>query len=68
MEQKICNMCGRQFDEFDEQQNATIDTYMYYGSKYDGSQLTCRFCCECFDKLIEEYIIPKATIMPLRDE
>lgn len=55
MLRKVCNMCGKDFDEWDNQENFAIVSYLIgYGSKYDGSALRLDLCCDCMDMLIEK--------------
>lgn len=65
---KLCNICGREFDFFDEQQNIKIEYYMKYGSSFDGTKVSCRMCIECFDKFVNEYLVPKSIINPIMSE
>ena len=64
---KQCNICGKEFDEWDEQQDFQIDCQVYYGSKHDGEKVKCNFCCDCFDELLDTYILPKCSINPIED-
>lgn len=67
MKTRICNICGKQFDEWDEQEDRGFHDRFGYGSKFDESILDLDWCCDCFDKMLEEYIIPKAKINPVID-
>lgn len=49
----VCNMCGAKLDFFDEQENYGFDYYVGYGSKHDMEHIKARFCCNCFDKIID---------------
>lgn len=54
MIKKVCNMCGKEFDFWDEQENFHIhEQNIGYGSKYDGDKLCLDLCCNCMDKIIE---------------
>lgn len=54
MIKKICNMCGKEFDMWDEQESFGIYNYnVGYGSKYDGDIIRLDLCCECADKIID---------------
>ena len=55
-----CSFCKKEFDEWDEQQNFNIDFYGMFGSRHDGEHIKIHLCCECADKIIDEYILPKA--------
>lgn len=57
MKKTICNLCGKNFDFWDEQGNFSIYTRIGYGSKYDDEQLKLDLCCECMDKLIDLCVI-----------
>lgn len=60
-----CNICGKEFDMWDEQQKFDLNFDVLYGSKHDGEKINCSLCCECFDNLIDEYILPKCSINPV---
>lgn len=49
----VCNVCGKEFDIFDEQEDFTLKRKLGYGTKRDGDKLSLHFCCECMDKLID---------------
>lgn len=60
----FCNVCGKEFDVFDKQENFNIHTgEIGYGSRYDGDSINLDMCCDCFDKLMED-LIPKCKINP----
>lgn len=50
----ICNMCGRELDEFDRDQSFTIHGTAGYGSVHDGDIVDLNLCCGCFDRLVEQ--------------
>lgn len=50
----ICNKCGKDLDLWDLQEKFSITHKLGYGTKYDGSNLNLRLCCDCMEKLIEE--------------
>lgn len=55
-----CDLCGKEFDEFDTQENFGLHySDIGYGSKFDGETMDVDMCCGCFDKMINEYIIPR---------
>lgn len=63
--QKFCNLCGKEFDNWDSQESFGIHTgKIGYGSKHDGDKLELDLCCDCFDKVIDD-LIPKCKISPL---
>ena len=51
-----CNMCGKPLDEWDIQENFGFDYYIGYGSKHDMEHVSARFCCDCFDKLLDRLV------------
>ena len=59
MTKTICNVCGKEFNMWDNQEGFGFDYRVGYGSKHDGENLKCDLCCDCFDKLLDEYLIPK---------
>ena len=63
----VCNMCGNEFDEWDENESITLEHSCGYGSTYDGDNFRVVFCCRCFDKLMSEYILPNCKINPRED-
>ena len=53
-ERKHCNVCGLELDIWDLQEELSIDKEkLGYGTAYDGDSVHLRFCCRCFDKLVE---------------
>lgn len=54
MQKKYCNVCGKEFDQWDTIQDFSIHKSIGYGSKYDFSELALDICCECMDKIIEQ--------------
>ncbi len=64
---KQCSMCGKQFDDLDEQEDFCFVRHIGYGSKYDMHGLYLNLCCQCFDK-IADWFLPLCEINPLRDE
>ena len=63
----ICNMCGKTFDKWDEQESFGIHENVGYGSKHDGDIINLDMCCDCFDKLIDNYILPQCYQSPIED-
>lgn len=63
----VCNICGKDFDEWDEQEDFSIHRHAGYGSEFDGDHIDLDMCCACFDKLMNTYILPKCAISPLTD-
>ena len=63
----ICNICGKEFDIFDEQESFGIHTgTIGYGSQYDGDKIDLDMCCDCFDGIMEDIIL-KCTIDPVTE-
>lgn len=60
----LCNLCGKEFDILDEQEDFGIHTRAGYGSKFDGDDVELDLCCECFDKLMDK-LIPECKINPI---
>lgn len=66
MNENHCTMCGQNLDEWDINQDFSLNTYIGYGSKYDTETLNARFCCKCFDKIID-YISKNCVLSPFKD-
>ncbi len=61
-------MCGKDFDFLDEQEGFGFNyPNVGYGSRYDESKIALDLCCNCFDKLMTEYIVPKCKISPVEE-
>lgn len=60
-------MCGKDFDIWDNQEDFALYRKIGYGSKYDGCKIELDLCCDCFDKLAKEYIVPNSKINPIED-
>ena len=52
MRKITCNMCGKEFDVWDAQEDFNISGWIGYGSKFDGLYLQLDLCCDCMDNLI----------------
>lgn len=52
VKKSFCNVCGRELDAWDEQEDFTIHKHLGYGTKYDGEILNLHICCNCMDSLI----------------
>ena len=52
----LCNICGREFDEWDNQEKLGLHTSFGYGTKFDGNYLDLDVCCTCFDGLMDKLI------------
>lgn len=57
-----CNICGKEFDMWDEQEAFSLHKQLGYGTKFDGEYLNINICCECM-----ENIICSCQISPLTD-
>lgn len=64
---KKCTLCGKEFDMWDEQENFGFHYYIGYGSKFDTQKIDVNMCTDCFDKMLEEYILPKCKENPLEE-
>lgn len=53
MEKRVCSLCGKTFDFWDEKQKFVLEHRVGYGSIYDGEYIRETLCCECLDELIE---------------
>lgn len=67
MVKRVCNVCGKDFDEWDTQEGFGFHYHVGYGSGFDGSRINLDLCCDCFDKLMNEYIIPNSKISPVEE-
>lgn len=67
MYKRVCNLCGKEFDVWDEQQDFVISKDIGYGSKFDGSHMRLDMCCDCFDILMDA-VIQKCVISPIEEE
>jgi len=52
----LCNVCGKEFNQWDEVENLGIHMRIGYGSKYDGDEIDLDMCCSCFDTWMDEFI------------
>ena len=66
MNKKKCNMCGKEFDFWDEQENFCFEHKVGYGSIHDGEQVSLNLCCDCFDKVID-IVAPMCQVNPLSE-
>lgn len=48
-----CDICGKEFNEYDLYEDCGIHHTCGYGSKHDGHEIKIDMCIECFDKLID---------------
>ena len=50
----ICNLCGKELDFFDLQNDFSIHRKIGYGSVHDGDGVHLRLCSDCFDEIVDE--------------
>ena len=62
----LCNICGKEFDMLDEQEELGLHTRFGYGTKFDGDSIDLDICCDCFDKLMDKFI-PMCKINPITE-
>lgn len=66
---KTCNMCGKELDIWDKQEDFSIHRHLGYGTKYDESYLDIQICCDCMEKFIDDCAVsPVNDSGYLRDE
>lgn len=53
----ICNLCGKELDMWDMQEDFRIRRKFGYGTQYDGDDLDLRLCCSCMEMLISECVV-----------
>lgn len=68
MEKRYCNICGKEFDEYDVQEDYSIEKKIGYGSKHDGETLSLHICVDCMDKLIDKCKIDPVYAIEYVDE
>lgn len=55
-----CDLCGKVFNAYDEEERFGLHYgNVGYGSRYDRCHIDIDMCCNCFDKMMKEYIEPK---------
>ena len=59
-----CTMCGKELDAYDLQENFGFDYRIGYGSKHDLEHARAKFCCDCFDKILDS-LIEKCVTSPI---
>lgn len=64
---KKCNVCGKEFDLWDEQAGFRLCDTIGYGSKHDGEYIELDLCCKCFDEVMDK-ILPKCAINPFKKQ
>ena len=53
---EVCTMCGKPLNDMDKQENFGFNYHVGYGSKHDLEHIKARFCCHCFDKILDHII------------
>lgn len=53
-DKNVCNLCGKELEFFDLQNDFTIHRKVQYGSIYDGYTVNLKLCCDCFDDLVQQ--------------
>lgn len=48
-----CNLCGAILNRMDLKNRFVISRNVGRGSEFNGSHVTMRMCCSCFDRLAE---------------
>ena len=48
-----CNVCGKEFDTWDESENFVVHSRLGYGTKFDGDELNLHICCKCMESIID---------------
>lgn len=61
----ICNVCGKEFSDYDEQERIGLHSKIGYGSKHDGDTIDLDICYDCFDILIDK-LAKQCKINPIR--
>lgn len=65
MKKCYCNLCGKEMDFWDIQEEFSIQSFnIGYGSKHDGDALELDLCCDCMDELIDRCKINPITSSP----
>lgn len=63
---KRCNMCGKTFNFWDNQENFCLDQRVGFGSSHDMHRIKLNLCCNCFDKVLD-WILPQCKHNPLSE-
>ena len=65
MKKCYCNLCGKEMDFWDVQEEFSIQSFnIGYSSKHDGDSLELDLCCDCMDELIDRCKINPITSSP----
>lgn len=63
---KKCNVCGKEFNMWDEQEDFGLHYHCGYGSKFDECLIDLDMCCNCFDKIMDD-VISQCKINPIKE-
>ena len=63
---KCCNVCGKIFDFWDNQEDFCFERYIGYGSEYGMERIRLNLCCECFDKTLD-WLLPQCVNNPMME-
>jgi len=61
-----CTICGKEFDIWDKQNSFGFHHQVHYGSKFDLDKINVKLCCDCFDNMMDKYILPNCKINPVQ--
>lgn len=56
-DKRTCNLCGKELDIWDKQEDFSLHRHLGYGTKYDESYLDIQICCDCMEKLIDDCVV-----------
>lgn len=56
MRKTICEMCGEEFDEWDEPEQFGIYNRVIFGRHFDTQIIECDLCRSCFYKIVKKYV------------
>lgn len=57
MKELVCNMCGKELDLWDKQEEFSIYRMCGYGTKFDGDSIELDLCCDCMEKLVDSCVV-----------
>lgn len=63
---RLCDICGREFDDWDKQENHHHSYNFGFGSKHDLEFIEFDVCASCFDKLVDA-ILPLFPKSPMSE-
>lgn len=53
MAKNVCNCCGKELGDYDQDYDYTFVVRMGYGTSHDLEYAEIHMCCACLDKLVE---------------